>query len=403
MVERAEGAGSAPPDATKRDHGPARTRGGHAKKTAAAVGAGTAHTAKSGGKGAAATSKGIPANPFNQKNQFIDLDSRDITPAFWAPKTTSQVSGSPANRTENTARPSHQVSARISGQASGQVSGPASDNPTPIEKQIDGLKKKLRIPAGRDLQTEINNRLGRLVSGDKSTDKAINNRIAELEIARRGKGHFERLGPNSKIEQLRYLKELRTLVNKADGLNIWAKELTGEITALKNKVSNPKVPRAERIRCSAEATAKSDQLAAINETLRGHPEPKDEEALVASSNRMDALSYGFAHPDKHFVKADDLREQLNGMQTEFRIYGKLSTQLYKSAKGAEEYFAFMRSNLHNALTDLRNAGRMNRVRMEDIKALRDQIDQLDPNNPKPAARPNTPAPHTSPLVDTLPR
>jgi hypothetical protein len=46
---------------------------------------------------------------------------------------------------------------------------------------------------------------------------------------------------------------------------------------------------------------------------------------------------------------------------------------------------------------------MNKVPMDDIQALYDQIDQLDPKKSELAARHNTPAPHTSPLVEALPK
>jgi hypothetical protein len=318
-----------PPSAAplKRDVDPAPTRGDHARK------AGTAHV------------RGDKGTPVSRpvKSGLIDLTPADT---YWE-KHTSPASSRIASRTADTVR----VSTPTSGQVSDKANGPTIDNSTPIEKQIDQLKKKLRIPAGRDLQTEINNRLGRLVSGDKSTDKAINSRIAELENARRHKGHFERLGPNNKIEQLRYLKELRTLVNKADGLKIWSKELTDEIATLKSKAADTHLPRAQRDNFSARAKTKSDQLAAIDETLYGHREPKDEEALVASSNRMDELSHSFAHPDKHFVKAQDLREQLTGMQKEFGTFAKLSREIYgtaKGAEGAEVYLANKRHTLRHA-------------------------------------------------------
>jgi len=253
----------------------------------------------------------------------------------------------------------------------------------------------------------INSKGGNSKENHKAIDdKTIDVRIAKLEAQRKGKDRFARGKIDHDIRQLKELKELRRLTTTAASLKQEADRLAHELTTLRGQIVDETLSPAERNRHSSEARARVDRLAAIQTELIGPPEPpKGEAALIASSNRMDDLSYHFAHPPGHFVKAADLRRQLSEMQNEFSTYAELSREIYGNAKGADEYFSFMRRSLNHALTHLCEAGRMNHVTMNDIGALHREIDQLDPTKPEPAnsspallARQhnNVPARHTLP-------
>jgi len=367
-------AGNTPTDATRQnDNVP--TRAEHAARS------NTARIAKSGAKGA-------PATPV--KSGLIDLTPADT---YWTTKTKPTAGSQPHAAARTSTAPSATASARRAANMP-QAGSSTIDDTTPIEKQIDRLKNKLHILPQADAEKVVNERLGRLIDSKGAhskenhkviADEAIDVRIAKLERQRKGKNHFARRKIDRDIGQLRELKELRRLTTTATSLKQEADRLAHELTALRGKVVDVTLSRAERNRHASEAKLRFDRLAAIQTELVGPPEPpKGEAALIASSNRMDVLSYDFAHPSEHFVKAADLRKQLSEMQKEFSTYAELSRAIYGNEKGADEYFAFMRRNLDHALTHLCEAGRMNHVTMNDISALHREIDQLDPKKPTPA-------------------
>ena len=367
----------------------------------------SARVTKSGSKGASAGN--------TVKSGLIDLVPADT---YWTTKT-KPAAGGQTHSASGTLNTPQATAAASQATNTPYASSSTTGDSAPIEKQIDRLNNKLHIPPGADTQKEINDRLGRLLHSKGANskeshkvidDKTIDVRIAGLEAQRKGKDRFARRKIDHDIGRLKELKELRRLTTAAASLRQEADRLAHELTGFRGKIVDQTLSRAERNQCSLEAKLRVDRLAAIRTELIGPPEPpKGEAALMASSNRMDDLSYNFAHPPEHFVKAADLRTQLSEMQKEFSTYAGLSREIYGNAQGADEYFAFMRRSLNHALTHLCEAGRMNHIRMNDIDALHREIDQLEPSKPEPANssralfvrdRHNTPGRHTPPVHGT---
>jgi hypothetical protein len=135
----------------------------------------------------------------------------------------------------------------------------------PIEKQIDQLKSKLHIRAGVDLQQAAEEALRPKIYGKdfKGGDQVINDEIIDGQIAslerkvkcghKDHKSDFELRKIKHDITRLKNWQKLRALVIVEKGLRKEADTLTHQITALKRKVGDLNVPRAERDRCSQEA------------------------------------------------------------------------------------------------------------------------------------------------------